>query len=174
MPPRRRAKAKAMPRSDQERVRDVPPDELRERQEFGQRPEGEQMRIYHIAGRLSATYSPHNPNFFIPHANRIFREEPDLTAGLLEDFVPAPPGRDHSRSPRVPLSDEARFLQRLAEPELPPGATDAAARGDGRRACGREGGRGGRGRGGGWRVGRGVGACVPGAAPRLATAAHGQ
>ena len=44
---------------------------------------------------------------------------------------------DHSRSPRCyhnaggqvscypPLSDEARFLQRLAEPELPPGATDA-------------------------------------------------
>ena len=26
---------------------------------------------------------------------------------------------------RVPLSDEARFLQRLAEPELPPGASDA-------------------------------------------------
>ena len=52
---------------------------------------------------------------------------------------------DHSRSPRryhnaggqvsyyPPLSDEARFLQRLAEPELPPGATDAeraAARAD--------------------------------------------
>ena len=44
---------------------------------------------------------------------------------------------DHSRSPRryhnaggqvsyyPPLSDEARFLQRLAEPELPPGTTDA-------------------------------------------------
>ena len=32
---------------------------------------------------------------------------------------------DHSRSPRVPLSDEARLLKRLAEPELPPGATDA-------------------------------------------------
>ena len=31
---------------------------------------------------------------------------------------------DRSRSPRN-LSDEARFLQRLAEPELPPGATDA-------------------------------------------------
>ena len=31
---------------------------------------------------------------------------------------------DRSRSPRV-LSDEARFLQRLAEPELPPGTTDA-------------------------------------------------
>ena len=45
MPPRRRAKAKAMPRSDQERVRDVPLDELRERQEFGQRPEGVQSRI---------------------------------------------------------------------------------------------------------------------------------
>ena len=40
---------------------------------------------------------------------------------------------DRSRSPRVPLSDEARFLQRLAEPELPPGASDAeraAARAD--------------------------------------------
>ena len=52
---------------------------------------------------------------------------------------------DHSRSPRryhnaggqvsyyPPLSDEARFLQRLAEPELPPGTTDAeraAARAD--------------------------------------------
>ena len=44
MPPRRRAKAKAMPRSDV-----VMTDEVRERQEFGQRPEGEQMRIYHIA-----------------------------------------------------------------------------------------------------------------------------
>ena len=44
---------------------------------------------------------------------------------------------DHSRSPRryhnaggqvsyyPMLSDEARFLQRLAEPELPPGASDA-------------------------------------------------
>ena len=31
---------------------------------------------------------------------------------------------DRSRSPRN-LSDEARFLQRLAEPELPPGASDA-------------------------------------------------
>ena len=31
---------------------------------------------------------------------------------------------DRSRSPRN-LSDEARLLQRLAEPELPPGATDA-------------------------------------------------
>ena len=31
---------------------------------------------------------------------------------------------DRSRSPRN-LSDEARFLQRLAEPELPPGTTDA-------------------------------------------------
>ena len=31
---------------------------------------------------------------------------------------------DRSRSPRN-LSDEARFLQRLAEPELSPGATDA-------------------------------------------------
>ena len=33
----------------------------------------------------------------------------------------------------MPLSDEARFLQRLAEPELPPGASDAeraAARAD--------------------------------------------
>ena len=28
-------------------------------------------------------------------------------------------------SPRVPLSDEARLLQRLAEPQLPPEATDA-------------------------------------------------
>ena len=40
---------------------------------------------------------------------------------------------DRSRSPRVPFSDEARLLQRLAEPELPPGATDAeraAARAD--------------------------------------------
>ena len=41
---------------------------------------------------------------------------------------------DRSRSPRrIPLSDEARFLQRLAEPELPPGTTDAeraAARAD--------------------------------------------
>ena len=52
---------------------------------------------------------------------------------------------DHSRSPRryhnaggqvsyyPPLSDEARLLQRLAEPELPPEATDAeraAARAD--------------------------------------------
>ena len=39
---------------------------------------------------------------------------------------------DRSRSPRN-LSDEARFLQRLAEPELPPGASDAeraAARAD--------------------------------------------
>ena len=39
---------------------------------------------------------------------------------------------DRSRSPRN-LSDEARLLQRLAEPELPPGATDAeraAARAD--------------------------------------------
>ena len=34
-----------------------------------------------------------------------------------------PASTDRSRSPRV--SDEARFLQRLAEPELPPGATDA-------------------------------------------------
>ena len=32
---------------------------------------------------------------------------------------------DRSRSPRAPLSDEARLLQRLAEPELPPEATDA-------------------------------------------------
>ena len=32
---------------------------------------------------------------------------------------------DRSRSPRVPLSDEARLLQRLAEPQLPPEATDA-------------------------------------------------
>ena len=31
---------------------------------------------------------------------------------------------DRSRSPRN-LSDEARLLQRLAEPELPPGASDA-------------------------------------------------
>ena len=31
---------------------------------------------------------------------------------------------DRSRTPRN-LSDEARFLQRLAEPELPPGTTDA-------------------------------------------------
>ena len=34
---------------------------------------------------------------------------------------------------QTPLSDEARFLQRLAEPELPPGASDAeraAARAD--------------------------------------------
>ena len=40
---------------------------------------------------------------------------------------------DRSRRPRVPLSDEARFLQRLAEPELPRGASDAeraAARAD--------------------------------------------
>ena len=39
---------------------------------------------------------------------------------------------DRSRSPRN-LSDEARLLQRLAEPELPPGASDAeraAARAD--------------------------------------------
>ena len=49
MPPRRRAKAKATPRSDEERVRNVPLDEARERQEFEQRPEGEQSRIYHIA-----------------------------------------------------------------------------------------------------------------------------
>ena len=32
---------------------------------------------------------------------------------------------DRSRSPRAPLSDEARLLQRLAEPQLPPEATDA-------------------------------------------------
>ena len=32
---------------------------------------------------------------------------------------------DRSRSPRVPLSDEAHLLQRLAEPELPSGVTDA-------------------------------------------------
>ena len=32
---------------------------------------------------------------------------------------------DRSRIPRVPLSDEARLLQRLAEPQLPPEATDA-------------------------------------------------
>ena len=40
---------------------------------------------------------------------------------------------DRSRSPRAPLSDEARLLQRLAEPQLPPEATDAeraAARAD--------------------------------------------
>ena len=82
MPPRRRAKAKAMPRSDQKRVRDVPLDELRERQEFGQRPEGEQSRIYHKAGRLNVMYPHDDPAFFIPCANRLFREEPDLTAGL--------------------------------------------------------------------------------------------
>ena len=93
MPPRRRAKAKAMPRSDQERVRDVPLDELRERQEFGRRPEGEQIRSYHIAGRLNVMYSHDDPAFFIPCANRLFREEPDLTAGLLEDFVPATKGK---------------------------------------------------------------------------------
>ena len=83
MPPRRRAKAKAMPRSDEERVRNVPLDEARERQEFGQRPEGEQSRIYHIAGRLSATYSHDDPAFFITCANCIFREEPDLAAEIL-------------------------------------------------------------------------------------------
>ena len=64
MPPRRRAKAKAMPRSDAEGVRDVPLDEARERHEFGQRPEGEQSRIYHIAGRLNAMYSHDDPAFF--------------------------------------------------------------------------------------------------------------
>ena len=33
------------------------------------------------------------PAFFIPCANRLFCEEPDLTAGLLEDFVPATKGK---------------------------------------------------------------------------------
>ena len=66
-------------------------------------------------------HSHDDPNCFIPLANRLFREEPDLTAGPLVDFVPAPP--DRSRSPRN-LSDEARLLQRLAEPELPPAPTD--------------------------------------------------
>ena len=59
---RRRAKAKARPRqmSDEERVRDMPLDEVREHQACRQRPEGEQKRIElleHIAGRTSATYS---------------------------------------------------------------------------------------------------------------------
>ena len=55
-----------------------------------------------IAGRLSATYSHDDPALFITCANRIFREELDLAAGRLEDFVPAPPAdMDRSRSPRV-------------------------------------------------------------------------
>ena len=33
--------------------------------------------------------------------------------------------RTRARTTAAPLSDEARFLQRLAEPDLPPGATDA-------------------------------------------------
>ena len=69
-----------MPRSDEERLMN----EARERQEFGQRPEGEQSRIYHIAGRLNATYSHDDSAFFIP--------QPRLT-GLLEGFVPATKGK---------------------------------------------------------------------------------
>ena len=93
----------------------MPLDEVREHQEFWQRPEGEQRRIEHIAGRMSATYSHDDPAFFITCTNRIFREEPDLAARILEDFVPAPPaGMDRSRSPRN-LSDEAGLLRRLVE-----------------------------------------------------------
>ena len=59
-----RAKAKAMPRSEEQGV--VPLDRARELQEYAQRPEEEQSRIYHIAGRLTVTYNHDDPAFFIP------------------------------------------------------------------------------------------------------------
>ena len=85
-----RAKARA-------RARDgrfyAPLDDDREREEYFQRPEEERRRIYHMAGRFFATFRDEadDPDVFIGMANRFFREEPDLAATLLEDYVPPPP-----------------------------------------------------------------------------------
>ena len=64
---------------------EAPLDEDAELQEYRARSPITTQRIDYIAGRLGATFPQLPP---IASANRIFRENPDIAAGILRDFVP--------------------------------------------------------------------------------------